>query len=155
MARAEARDTSCSPLRPPKTTITLTKLPLLSIPPILAKAWGRHLSVARREPELVRAFTQGACHELYVLVEVDAELLGTPHDVVAVHGRGEGLLLHLLADALGLHVLQTLGTHHGAGDDEAGELVDGVERLGHGRVPGHVEVVGVPLDGVENVIGIA
>jgi hypothetical protein len=32
MARAEARDTSCSPLRPPKTTITLTKSPLLSSP---------------------------------------------------------------------------------------------------------------------------
>src|SRR5215212_7984674 len=103
MARAEARDTSCSPLRPPKTTITLTKSPLLSVPSILAKSRTLFLSLPGRETQLVRDLLEGARHELYVLVEVDAELLGAPHDVVAVHGRREGFLLHLLADALGLH----------------------------------------------------
>src|SRR5215212_2384634 len=154
MARAEARDTSCSPLRPPKTTITLTKSPLLSIPPILAKARTLFLSLRRREIELVRALPESACHELYVLVEVDAEFLGTTYDVVAVDRRSEGLLLHLLAHAFGLHVLEALGAHQGAGDDEAGELVNGVERLGHGSVAGHLQVVGVPLYGVEDVLGI-
>src|ERR671911_1955996 len=151
MARAEARDTSCSPLRPPKTTITLTKSPLLSSPCIVAKARTVFLSPLRREAELVRAISEGASHELYVLVEVDAKLLGATYDVVAVHGRCEGLLLHLLADALGLHVFETFGTHEGAGHDKAGELVYGVERFGHEGVAGHVQVVGVPLYGVDDV----
>src|ERR671911_1647542 len=154
MARAEARDTSCSPLRPPKTTITLTKSPLLSSPCIVAKARTVFLSPLRREAELVRATSEGASHELYVLVEVDAKLLGSTYDVVAVHGRGEGLLLHLLADAFGLHVLQALGAHHGAGHDKAGEFVHGIERLGHESVARYVQVVSVALYSVEHVFGI-
>src|SRR5215203_4617310 len=81
-------------------------------------------------------------------------VFGAMYDVVAVHGRGEGLLLHLLADAFGLHVLQALGAHHGAGDDKAREFVHGIERLGHESVPRHIQVVSVPLYGVEHVFGI-
>src|SRR5215211_2661191 len=110
---------------------------------------------ARCEAELVRMLPQGAGHELYMIVQIYVELLGAPHDIFPVHGRREGLLLHLLADALGLHVLQALGTHQGAGHYKPRELVDGVECLGHEGVAGHVEIVSVPLDGVEYIVGIS
>src|SRR5918994_2382475 len=111
--------------------------------------------LSRRETELIRPLPQSIGHELYVFIEIYAELLGAPYDVFPVHGRSEGLLFHLLADALCLHVFETFGTHEGAGHDEAGELVHGVERLGHEGVAGHVQVVGVPLYGVDDVVGIA
>src|SRR5918993_2498773 len=111
--------------------------------------------LSRRETELIRPLPQSIGHELYVFIEIYAELLGAPYDVFPVHGRSERLLFHLLADALCLHVLETFGTHEGAGHDEAGELVYGVERFGHKGVARHVQVIGVPLYGVDDVLGIA
>ncbi len=76
MARADARETSCSPLRPPKTTITRANAPpLLSHGPddglILAEA-PRGLPAFGRQPEVVGPLPERARHELYVLVEVNA-----------------------------------------------------------------------------------
>src|SRR4028118_2176576 len=74
MARADARETSCSPLRPPKTTITRANTPpLLSRGsddgPILAEAT-RGLPAFGLQPQNVGPFPERAGHELYVLVEV-------------------------------------------------------------------------------------
>src|SRR3712207_9495640 len=93
----------------------------------------RALGAVWRETENVAPLAQRTGHELYVLVQVYAELLGAPHYVFPVHGRREGLLLHLLAHALRFESLEALGAHEGAGDDEAGELVHGVEGLQIGR----------------------
>src|SRR4029079_18653675 len=53
-------------------------------------------------PELGGDRAQGGDHEGDVLVEVDAQLLGTLDDLVAVHAAGEARLLQLLAHRLRL-----------------------------------------------------
>ncbi len=53
-----------------------------------------------------------------------------PRQVVAVHRPREGLVLHLLPDRLHVHLGQAAaGPHVGDGGDEAGQLIDGEERL--------------------------
>src|SRR5215210_6199497 len=97
----------------------------------------------RRKPQSIRLFLERRDDEVYMLVQVHAELLGAPDYVFPVHRGGEGLLLHLLADALGLEALKTLGSHQSAGRYEARELVNGVQGLRERRFAGHVEVVGM------------
>src|SRR5262245_55635138 len=81
------------------------------------------------ESEAWRDCRQRADDEGDVLVQVHAELLRAAVHVVAVHGAGEALVLELLPDRAGLEPRDgAAGTDEGAGRDEAGQLVTGVER---------------------------
>src|SRR5215212_1194009 len=92
-----------------------------------------------REPQNVRLLPQRGDYEIYVLVQVHAELLGPAGYVLPGDVRGEGFLLHLLTDTLCLESLETFGAHQGAGRDKAGELVHGVEGPGKERLPRHAQ----------------
>src|SRR5215470_3015469 len=104
------------------------------------------------EPEAWRDRGQCADDEGDVLVEIDPELLAAPVHVVAVHGASEALVLELLLDRAGLEAGDgTPGPHEGAGRDEAGQLVTGVQgpvELRHAREP---RVVGVGQDRVDDL----
>jgi hypothetical protein len=52
---------------------------------------------------------QGADHELDVLVQLDAQIIGAADDVVTVDRGGKAFLLHFLADAPGFKALQSSG----------------------------------------------
>src|SRR5436190_351162 len=106
--------------------------------------------VAAVELELVGAVLESGDDEGDVLVEVHAELLGAGADLVAVDGRGEARLLELLLDGLGRQPVDALGAHVGAGQDEAAELVDRVERLLQGRIARDAQEVGVRGDGPDD-----
>ena len=73
-----------------------------------------------------------------------------------LHRGGEALLLELLFHAAGLQSVNALGPNLGHGRDEAGQLVAGVERLVQRRDARAIgQIVGVRLDRVDHVLGIA
>jgi hypothetical protein len=114
------------------------------------------LRTAVQQPQLRRNRLHGIDDELDVLGEIDAEIRGAADDVVAIDALGEALRLHLLFDAGGGQVRDAGGANQGRGGDQAGKLIAGVEGLVdpvHARTIG--EVIGVRLDGVDHVRGIA
>jgi hypothetical protein len=73
---------------------------------------GRSTLLGGRALDLgVRLFPQRRSDKVYVLVQINTELLGAADDVFAVYGGGEGLLLHLFVDALRFQALQTLWSY--------------------------------------------
>src|SRR4051812_10017230 len=112
----------------------------------------------RRVPvqlELAGALLERGDHERDVLVEVHAEVRRTRDELVAVHRRGEGRLLHLLLDRLRRQAVDALGPHVRAGHQEPGELVDREERLLHRAVARDAEVVGVRGDRADHLRRLA
>src|SRR5947209_2786574 len=103
----------------------------------------------------MRLLSERCDYEVYMFVEVYAELLGAAYNVFSAYVRGERLLLHLLANALSFHALQALRTNESTGCDKAGELVHGVEGPGHEGLTRHVQVVGVAFYRLEHVFRIA
>src|SRR5215210_939803 len=109
----------------------------------------------QRRTQSSRLLPEGCDDEVYMLVQVHADLLGAAEDVLPAYARGEGLLLHLLADALRSEALQTLWPDESAGHDEAGEFVHGIEGLREQRLARHVEIVGVPFYRLQHVLRVA
>ena len=73
------------------------------------------------EAEFVGDGFHGLDTEGYVLVEIDAHLLGSVDDVVAVDTAGEGFVLQSLSHALDVHFVERLGGFdEGDGRDESG-----------------------------------
>ena len=116
---------------------------------------GSTLSSRGAEPELVGARLHRRDHEGDVLVEVDAELLGALADLVTVDARSERGLLELLLDGLRRHPLDAGRADERAGGDEAGELIDREERLGHVGLARDAQEGGVPGDRVDELLGPA
>src|SRR3970040_1033540 len=104
-----------------------------------------------RETDTRRHLHQGADHEVDMLVEVRAQLLGAAVDVLAVDRAGEALVLELLLHRARLEPRDgPSGPHQRARDGEARDLVAGVEpavEKGDPRVP---RVVGVGEDRVDD-----
>src|SRR6185437_16262380 len=91
-----------------------------------------------------------------VLVEWDAELLGTLADLVAVHAARKRLVLELLLDRRDLEVRKTLGwAHQRARDQKSAQLVYRKERLRHGRIARHARVGRVSQHRSEQRLGDA
>src|SRR5215216_923464 len=101
---------------------------------------------SRLEPELGRDRLERFGDEANVLVWVAVVLLEGGPDVLADHATGEGLVLELLADPLRGHVREALAVDQGTGGDEAGQLVDGKDRLLERGVTGHAGERGVGQD---------
>src|SRR6266545_2162785 len=95
---------------------------------------------------------QGLNHEGDVLVQVDAELLRALGDIFAVHGAGEPLVFHLLANGGDVDLVDALaGAHKGYRCDESSKFIDCVDRTVHCGLPIESEIVGVAQDGVDDV----
>lgn len=92
-----------------------------------------------------------------VLIEIDGEVLCAAGDVFAFDGGGEACLFEFLFDAFGSETLESFGSNEGAGGDESGEFVAGVEGFVEEGDAGVLilEVVGVGEDGVDDLFGVA
>src|SRR5512133_634545 len=109
----------------------------------------------RAEAELIGALRERLDDQGDVLVLVDPELLDPPLNLISVDRRSEGRLLELLLDRLRPHALDARGADQGAGGDEAGELVHGIERLRHPGLAGDAHEVGVAAHCVDHLLRIA
>ena len=129
---SDSSRSSCPVSSPSSTTI------------LIASVIGASTMVKAYAGSSTAAFArERADHRLDVLAEIDPELVGALAHLIASNGGRKARLLHLLLDRLGGHAAQALGTHVGDREDEAGELVDGVQRLLHRRLSWDSEVVGV------------
>jgi hypothetical protein len=90
-----------------------------------------------------------------VLVEFNPELLGAAVDLVPVHTGGERGLLELLPDRFRLQRLDPVRPDEAARVNETRELVAGEQRLLELRVAGHLEVLRVGEDGLDQLLRIA
>src|SRR5262249_59772522 len=90
-----------------------------------------------------------------VLVERDAQLLGSLVDLVAMDARCERRLLELLLHRLRLEPLEAGRANEAARVDEAAELVAGEERLLEKRVAREAEVLCVREHRLDDLFGIA
>src|SRR5580704_8891860 len=90
------------------------------------------------DTEGVGIFAEGGYAEGNVVVEGDAELFGAFDYVFAGDAAGESFVFHALFHGAGLEIEDAFGgAHQGAGDEEAGELVAGKERVFERRLPRH------------------
>jgi hypothetical protein len=90
-----------------------------------------------------------------VLVEVEPELLGARVHLVAVDAGGEGRLLQLLLDGLGLEAVQPRRSDEPDRVDEAGELVAREQRLLERRVARHREMFRVRQHGLDDLVRVS
>ena len=95
----------------------------------LSTATSSHVPRHRQCPAIVGMRRQRVDDELDVLVQRHAEPLDSAVDVLALHLRGEALVLELLLDARGRERADAVGPDQAAGHDEAGQLVAGQQRL--------------------------
>src|SRR5260370_20788771 len=96
------------------------------------------------ESQLLCDRLQGIAEDLHVVGEGYTERLSSRDEVIAMHAASKRLVLHLLAHRARLDRAERLiGLDEGARDDEAGHLVDGVQRLADVRVARDAEVVGM------------
>ena len=93
--------------------------------------------------QLLLALGQSPYDHGQMLVEVDSEVLGPPLKILPAHRGGKTRLLELLTNGLGSHSLKPLGAYVSAGQHEPRELVNGIQRLLHGRLAGNTHEVGV------------
>ena len=156
---------SCSrtrrPASPPRSPPAATRSPCRRSTGVDLAQAGADRRVARRARDHAGAWpvmpSGSACrlergdHERDVLVEGDAQLVGGALELLAVDRGGERRLLELLAHRLGREAVDPLRAHHRAGDDEAAELVDGVERALHRRFARDAEIVGVGGDRADHL----
>lgn len=82
---------------------------------------------------------------------IDAERFDAAINVLAADGGGEGSVFEFFDDTGGREGGDAIGPDLAAGDDEAGELIDGEEGGGHGGRRGDAGVGGVGEDGLTDV----
>ena len=90
-----------------------------------------------------------------MVVQFDAEFLGTLVDVLPVHAGGERRLLQLLAHRLRLEPFEAGRPYERAGVHEARELVAREERLFQRGVARECEMLGVGEHGRDDLFRIA
>ena len=91
-----------------------------------------------------------------MFLERDAEFLGTPQQLVAGDLSGEAFVLHLLDDGVRVHLVEApVRTHVGHGDDEAGQLVAGVDGSRQEARPRDAGVVAVTEHGLDHDLRVA
>src|SRR5881398_816704 len=86
-------------------------------------------------------------------VEIDAKRLRALDHILTTHSASKSLVFHLLLHGPSVDLHHTLGwPNERRGGDQASELVDGEQRLGHQRRPRHTAVPSVSHDRVEDVL---
>lgn len=87
-----------------------------------------------------------------MFVEIHSEFARARGNVVAVHGAGECLVLHLFSDARNVHFVNApSGFHIRDSREKPGEFVAGKERFLEQRDPRHAGEIGVREDGAANL----
>ena len=90
-----------------------------------------------------------------MLVELEAEQLGSSVDLVPMDAGGERRLLQLLAHRLRLQPLEAGWPDEAAGENEPGELVAREQRPHQRGVAGNCEMLGVGQNRLDDHLGVA